>query len=166
MQNLRVGAGWRSVVPALARASVLAREGATASKARLEQGAAAAAAAFHLCPSLEVLVPALLEEGVDALARRCTLTPGGCAGPTGAPCVHACVSVHVGRISDRCRVVSGVSGITVKRPAGIVAYQARLGAGACAKKAPFAAMLLKLIMLARAWSTWHEKDHIITDHHQ
>ena len=77
VQNLRVGAGWRSVVPALARASVLAREGRAAGKARLEQAATAAGAAFHLCPSLEVLVPALLEVGVDGLAQRCTLTPGG-----------------------------------------------------------------------------------------
>ena len=76
MQNLRVGAGWRSVVPALARASVLDREGKAASKARLEQAATAAGAAFHLCPSLDVLVPALLEEGIDGLAKRCTLTPG------------------------------------------------------------------------------------------
>ena len=76
VSNLRVGAGWRSVVPALARASVLAMEGSRASKARLEQAATAAGAAFHLCPSLDVLVPALLEEGVDGLERRCTLTPG------------------------------------------------------------------------------------------
>ena len=64
------------MVPALARASVLSREGSKASKARLEFAANAAGSAFHLCPSLEVLVPALLEEGVDGLQARCTLTPG------------------------------------------------------------------------------------------
>lgn len=78
VQNLRVGAGWRSVVPALARASVLTREGRHTSKARQDQAATAAGAAFHLCPSLEVLVPALLEEGVDGLEKRCALTPGKC----------------------------------------------------------------------------------------
>lgn len=76
VQNLRVGAGWRSVVPALARASVMAREGTHVSKQRLEQAANAGVAAFHLCPSLDVLVPALLEEGVDSLEQRCSLTPG------------------------------------------------------------------------------------------
>ncbi|KAK9793179.1 hypothetical protein WJX73_007861 [Symbiochloris irregularis] len=76
VQNLRVGAGWRSVVPALARASVMAREGMHVSKQRLEQAANAGVAAFHLCPSLDVLVPALLEEGIDGLEQRCSLTPG------------------------------------------------------------------------------------------
>ena len=61
VQNLRVGASWRSLVPALGKASVLAsssREPKTPKpgKAALEAAAAAAGAAFHLCPSLDVLV--------------------------------------------------------------------------------------------------------------
>ncbi|KAK9829240.1 hypothetical protein WJX72_004715 [[Myrmecia] bisecta] len=76
VQNLRVGANWRSVIGALARAVVVHQEGLALPKARLDAAAAAASNAFHLCPSLDILVPALVEGGVDELERRCTLTPG------------------------------------------------------------------------------------------
>ena len=55
VQNLRVGASWRSLVPALGKACVLASS-TRPTKAALEAAAAAAGAAFHLCPSLNVLV--------------------------------------------------------------------------------------------------------------
>ena len=55
VQNLRVGASWRSLVPALGKASLLASN-PRPTKAALEAAAAAAGAAFHLCPSLDVLV--------------------------------------------------------------------------------------------------------------
>jgi DNA ligase 1 len=100
VQNLRVGANWRSVVPALARAVVIHQTQAEAltqylsvpegteprtqrglppppSKTDLDAAAAAAVAAFHVCPNLDMLVSALLDgEPVQEVYRRCKLTPG------------------------------------------------------------------------------------------
>lgn len=76
VSNLRVGANWRSVIGAMARAVVLHREGSRVSKARLDAAATAASEAYHVCPNLNILVPALVEGGIDELDRRCTLTPG------------------------------------------------------------------------------------------
>ena len=70
IQNLRVGASWRSVVESLARASVIHIEGPMASKAQQEAGAVSVASAYHMCPSFDVLVPALIEGGVDEVKKR------------------------------------------------------------------------------------------------
>jgi hypothetical protein len=53
------------------------REGSPKTKAEQDAAAKAALEAFHLCPNLEILVPALLEGGPGELQRRCSLTPGG-----------------------------------------------------------------------------------------
>lgn len=76
MQNLRVGANWRSVIGPMARAVAIHREGPRCPKATLDKAAAAATAAYHLCPSLDVLVPALLEGDPTALDRLCAMRPG------------------------------------------------------------------------------------------
>ncbi|KAK9840432.1 hypothetical protein WJX74_009841 [Apatococcus lobatus] len=76
VQNLRVGANWRSVIGALARAIVIHQQGARVPKQRLEAAAAAASAAFHQCPNLDILVPAMVDGGIDELEKRCALTPG------------------------------------------------------------------------------------------
>ncbi len=52
------------------------REGAGQGKAAQDAAAKAALDAFHLCPSLDVLVPALVDGGPGDLQRRCRLTPG------------------------------------------------------------------------------------------
>jgi hypothetical protein len=52
------------------------REGSPKTKAEQDAAAKAALEAFHLCPNLEILVPALLEGGPGELQRRCSLTPG------------------------------------------------------------------------------------------
>lgn len=70
IQNLRVGASWRSVVESLARASVIHIEGPKVSKARQDAVGASVAAAYHMCPSFDVLVPALVEGGVDEVQKR------------------------------------------------------------------------------------------------
>lgn len=88
IQNLRVGANWRSVIGPLARAVAIHQAnspGATGppgagahgagsvgacSKATLDAAVAAVTAAFHTCPSFDVLVPTLLEGGWQALAAR------------------------------------------------------------------------------------------------
>ena len=78
VQNLRVGANWRSVIGSLARAVLLEAEKAgRPSKARLDAAASAAVEAFHVCPSLDLLVAAMLEPGgVEHLDTRISLTPG------------------------------------------------------------------------------------------
>lgn len=102
IQNLRVGANSATVMGALARAAVWhdaevrhaeaieAHHGAdnpdaalpprrpTASllKAKLVAAEAAMKQAFALCPSLDAVVPALLQGGMLALVKRCSLTPG------------------------------------------------------------------------------------------
>lgn len=53
------------------------REGSPKTKTEQDAAAKAALEAFHLCPNLEILVPALLEGGPGDLQRRCSLTPGG-----------------------------------------------------------------------------------------
>ena len=76
VQNLRVNANWRSIIGPLARAVIMHRDGAGAPKAALDAAAAAALDAFHTCPSLDLLVPALVEGGIEEMRRRCSLTPG------------------------------------------------------------------------------------------
>ncbi len=76
VQNLRVNANWRSIIGPLARAVIMHRDGAGAPKASLDAAAAAALDAFHTCPSLDLLVPALVEGGIEEMRRRCSLTPG------------------------------------------------------------------------------------------
>lgn len=65
--NLRIGAGWRSILGPLARAVLLHREGPAVGKARQDEAAALASAAYHVCPDLDLLVPVLLEGGPQAL---------------------------------------------------------------------------------------------------
>lgn len=55
---------------------VRSRDGGGVGKGELDDAAAAALECFHMCPSLDLLVPALLEGGVPEMQRRCTLTPG------------------------------------------------------------------------------------------
>ena len=105
VQALRVGANWRSVVPALAKAILIHSVQADAIKAYLEEesapssstapprppsmtlpsippkfeldaAAAAASAAFHVCPNLDLLIAAMLEGPMSTLQERCRLTFG------------------------------------------------------------------------------------------
>ena len=41
---------------------------------------------MQVCPNLDILVPALVEGGIDELEKRCNLTPGGSG--LLASCVH------------------------------------------------------------------------------
>ena len=89
-----MGANWRSVIPALAKAAVLHREGAKAPKARLDQAAAAATAAFHVCPNLQLLVDVMLAHPPEELQQRCPLTPGTWS------CLSACNGGAAGQHSS------------------------------------------------------------------
>ena len=82
ISNLRVGANWRSVMPGLARAFLLHEKGPHVSKAEMDAASAQVSEAFHLCPNLDVLVPALQAGGLAELERRCTLKAGMRSSPT------------------------------------------------------------------------------------
>ena len=43
---------------------------------RLDAAATAAIEAFHVCPSLDILVPTLIQHGPDLLHEHIALTPG------------------------------------------------------------------------------------------
>jgi DNA ligase 1 len=71
VQNLRVGANWRSVVPALGRAAAIhaAAQAQFPSKQELASAAEAATDAFHSCPSLTQIVNAIQNGGLEALRK-------------------------------------------------------------------------------------------------
>ncbi|KAF7791891.1 hypothetical protein EIP86_002915 [Pleurotus ostreatoroseus] len=81
--KLRIGNAERTVLVAIAHAAVLAeqerankRSSTEKTKARLEQGAEIIKSVFSGLPSYDLVIPALLEVGVDRLKERCKLTPG------------------------------------------------------------------------------------------
>ncbi|KFM27440.1 DNA ligase 1 [Auxenochlorella protothecoides] len=77
VQGLRVGASWRSVIPALARAVLMHVEGTPRlPRVRLDAAAAAATAAFHVCPSLDLLCAAMRSHPVEELERHVGLVAG------------------------------------------------------------------------------------------
>ena len=90
ISNLRVGANWRSVMPGLARAFLLHERGPRVTKAEMDAASAQVSEAFHLCPNLDVLVPALQAGGLAELERCCTLKAGTRSSPPGTP-THAAV---------------------------------------------------------------------------
>lgn len=57
-----------------------ALQGPGASKADMDEASSKVSEAFHLCPNLDVLVPALREGGLQELERRCTLKAGPLTG--------------------------------------------------------------------------------------
>lgn len=55
-------------------------------QARLDAAAAAATAAFHVCPNLQLLADAMLAHPVEQWEERCPLTPGGQGGTRARLC--------------------------------------------------------------------------------
>ncbi|GIL44509.1 hypothetical protein Vafri_1960 [Volvox africanus] len=78
--KLRIGLAEQSVLVALAHAVHLHREGVKDKDGRLAEKLEAAAQvvkqAYSECPSYDVLIPALLEEGTTDLLSRCHFMPG------------------------------------------------------------------------------------------
>ncbi|KAF8516379.1 DNA ligase I [Gautieria morchelliformis] len=81
--KLRIGNAERSVLIALAHAVVLAEKERDAKKwskeklaSRLEHGAEVVKAVYSELPTYDLVVPALLEVGIDGLKEKCALTPG------------------------------------------------------------------------------------------
>ncbi|GFR47278.1 hypothetical protein Agub_g8965 [Astrephomene gubernaculifera] len=78
--KLRIGLAEQSVLVALAHAVHLHREGVKEREGRLAERLEAAAQvvkqAYSECPSYDVLIPALLEQGTADLLTRCHFMPG------------------------------------------------------------------------------------------
>jgi ATP-dependent DNA ligase I len=78
VRSLRVGASWRSVVPALGRATLCHQRSNSnggsmdvPSKVELDGVAAAATAAFQICPDLSLLIEQLHAGPAETIAERC-----------------------------------------------------------------------------------------------
>ncbi|EFJ26982.1 hypothetical protein SELMODRAFT_96808, partial [Selaginella moellendorffii] len=76
VQNMRIGAMVRTVLPALAEAVVLHRDNSAVAALKHQEVSALIVEAFNLVPNFDILVPFLLEQGMVALATRMVLTPG------------------------------------------------------------------------------------------
>jgi len=76
LASMRIGASRRIVLAALSAAAAHAQPGPAPDRSALDDAAAAIATAYALCPSFDVIVPALLEGGPAGLAARCRLLPG------------------------------------------------------------------------------------------
>ena len=76
LASMRIGASRRIVLAALSAAAAHAQPGPAPDRGALDDAAAAIATAYALCPSFDVIVPALLEGGPAGLAARCRLLPG------------------------------------------------------------------------------------------
>ncbi|EJD55346.1 ATP-dependent DNA ligase [Auricularia subglabra TFB-10046 SS5] len=81
--KLRIGNAERSVLISLSHAVVLAEKDKALKKwskektaARLEQASNVVKQVFSELPNYNLVIPALLEVGIDGLAERCKLTPG------------------------------------------------------------------------------------------
>ncbi|GAA5883042.1 hypothetical protein JCM16303_006806 [Sporobolomyces ruberrimus] len=77
--KLRIGLAEKTVLVSLAHAAVTAeskKSGKKLSSARLEEGAETVKAVFSELPSYDLVVPALLEKGIDDVRSACFLTPG------------------------------------------------------------------------------------------
>lgn len=80
--KLRIGNAERSVLVALAHAIVLAEKEKDSKKwskeklaSRLEEGAEVVKSVYSELPSYDVVIPSLLDVGIDGLKDKCSLTP-------------------------------------------------------------------------------------------
>jgi DNA ligase-1 len=81
LANMRIGASRATVLSCIAAASCYHRAASASaaappSKSELDAAAASVARAYSVCPSFDVLIPALLAHGAAALTEHCALTPG------------------------------------------------------------------------------------------
>ncbi len=81
-------------------------------QARLDHAAAQVSEAYHLCPSWDVLVPALIDGGVDDITQRSVMTPTHIHTHTHHLSVcsvrpieaHTCTHTHTHTHTHTCRV--------------------------------------------------------------
>ncbi|MCO5599554.1 hypothetical protein L7F22_053660 [Adiantum nelumboides] len=78
VQNMRIGAMMRSVLPALAQAIVLHSSLATSEqlKNELHKASSGIMEAYNFMPNLNILVPALLQDGVLPVLNNVAVAPG------------------------------------------------------------------------------------------
>ncbi|EKM61067.1 uncharacterized protein PHACADRAFT_204217 [Phanerochaete carnosa HHB-10118-sp] len=81
--KLRIGNAERTVLVALAHAAILAEQEKATKRlnqekltGRLEHAAEVVKSVYSELPSYDLVIPALLEVGIDGLKERCKLTPG------------------------------------------------------------------------------------------
>ncbi|EIW86741.1 ATP-dependent DNA ligase [Coniophora puteana RWD-64-598 SS2] len=81
--KLRIGNAERTVLVALAHAAVLAEKEQAGKKwssekltGRLEEGTHIMKSVYSELPTYDLVIPALLEDGIDKLKEKCKLTPG------------------------------------------------------------------------------------------
>ncbi|XP_075492248.1 DNA ligase 6 isoform X1 [Primulina tabacum] len=78
VRNLRIGAMMRTVLPALAQAVVmnLSHEVPENLKDHLQRLSSAVVEAYNVLPNLDLLIPTLIEKGVDFLPTTLSMIPG------------------------------------------------------------------------------------------
>lgn len=84
--NLRIRAGWKSIIPALAKAIAIHKKQAKGDgtidissfpdKESLNQAANTSLDAFYLCPNLEQLIDTMNNFDIEDWSTHCSLTPG------------------------------------------------------------------------------------------
>ncbi|CAM6126062.1 unnamed protein product [Calypogeia fissa] len=85
IQNMRIGAMMKTVLSALAQAVVLHRTFSAGVapdrelaklKPKLQEASAAVVEAYNFLPNLDLMVPTLIKDGVEALSASFTMSPG------------------------------------------------------------------------------------------
>lgn len=83
VRNMRIGAMMRTVLPALAQAVILnssaacLQEGVSDNlRTQLQQASIAAMDAYNILPNLNILVPTIMNKGIDLLSTTISISPG------------------------------------------------------------------------------------------
>lgn len=83
VRNMRIGAMMRTVLPALAQAVILnssavcLQEGVSDNlRMQLQQASIAAMEAYNILPNLNILVPTIMNKGIDLLSTTISISPG------------------------------------------------------------------------------------------
>lgn len=70
IQNMRIGASLVTILGALGRAALVHAKGPRVPKTDLDEAAATICGAYNMCPSFDVLIPALVHGGIDEVMQR------------------------------------------------------------------------------------------------
>lgn len=76
VKNLRVGANWRSVMPALGKAILLHTRLEFPTKEELDHAAASSVDMYHIVPNIETLIDIMLEYDMCEWTSKVSLAPG------------------------------------------------------------------------------------------
>lgn len=76
VRNLRVGANWRSVIPALGKAILLYKSSEFPQKEELDKAAASSIDMYHVVPNIDTIIRIMLEYEPSEWTSKVSLTPG------------------------------------------------------------------------------------------